>query len=194
MHFFETLYAQEHKLYHLNYHQKRLERTFKAFFTTKAPSLHTLPAPPDGGCYRCRVVYAQSIETVQYLPYTPKKAKKLILVSQDFNYPYKAVDRSAIDKAKLTFSDCDDLIFVKEGLITDTSIANIAILEKGIWLTPRLPMLEGTTRARLLDEKKLQTADITPKRLLQAQKIALMNALSGFYELTEAKILSSLKG
>ena len=69
---------------------------------------------------------------------------------------------------------------VQNNLVRDTSIANIALFKNGRWLTPKEPLLCGTTRARLLIEKKIFEADITPKELCQAQKIALLNAMIGF--------------
>jgi len=76
-----------------------------------------------------------------------------------------------------------ELIFVKDGLISDSSIANVACLIHNQWLTPKKPLLLGTTRARLLDEKKLTTADISVEDFKSSDKIAFFNALTGFYEL-----------
>jgi 4-amino-4-deoxychorismate lyase len=49
-------------------------------------------------------------------------------------------------------------------------------------LTPSTPLLEGTTRARLLDEGFLSAACLTPKDIQKADKIAIMNAMVGFVE------------
>ena len=73
----------------------------------------------------------------------------------------------------------DEIIIVKNGYITDTSIANIVIYDGTSWLTPKVPLLRGTARARLLEEKEIIEANITVKMLLKSQKLALLNAMIG---------------
>ena len=45
---------------------------------------------------------------------------------------------------------------MKQGLLTDTSIANIALSDGTHWYTPAHPLLKGTKRAALLEEGILQ--------------------------------------
>jgi 4-amino-4-deoxychorismate lyase len=73
-------------------------------------------------------------------------------------------------------------LIVKNNLLCDTTIANIALLIDNQWLTPSTPLLEGTTRARLLDEGFLSAACLTSKDIQKADKIAIMNAMVGFVE------------
>lgn len=70
-------------------------------------------------------------------------------------------------------------MIIKNGLISDTTIANIAIYLDGIWITPKKPLLKGTTRDRYLKEGKLIEKDISAEDL-KASKIALMNAMIDF--------------
>ncbi len=187
----ETILMDGGQPCHLNYHQMRLEKSLKTLFET--PRIHDLQKiipnkDTKEGLLRCRVLYDEHTAQVTFHPYTPLYKKAFYLKEIDFSYDFKFADRTAIDAAMSGLSEESDAIFVKNGLITDTSIANIAIWEKGAWLTPAKPLLEGTTRARLLNEKKLVCADITVKDLKKAEKIALFNALTGFYEVTSAKI------
>jgi 4-amino-4-deoxychorismate lyase len=69
---------------------------------------------------------------------------------------------------------------VQGGLVSDTTIANVAFFDGSVWLSPKKPLLEGTTRARLLDEKKIHLADIEANDLKRFKKIALLNAMIGF--------------
>ena len=50
---------------------------------------------------------------------------------------------------------------IKNGIITDTSIANIAIFYDGVWITSKNSLLNGTTKDRLIEEKKLIEKDIS---------------------------------
>ncbi|MEN9849162.1 MAG: hypothetical protein RL368_1902 [Pseudomonadota bacterium] len=90
------------------------------------------------------------------------------------------MNRDAINQFVAEKETADDVLFVKNGLITDTSIANVAFFNGTQWVTPRIPLLVGTTRARLLQSGKLHLMDITPTMLPSFEKMALCNAILGF--------------
>ena len=50
----------------------------------------------------------------------------------------------------------DDIIIVKNGLVTDSFYANLAFLKNGIWFTPETPLLLGVQRQFLLSQKTIQ--------------------------------------
>lgn len=139
------------------------------------------------GIFRAKVIYTESgeLERVEYFPYKMREFYAFKLVNIDFSYSKKFLDRSQIESAKNGFSE---IIMVKNSLITDTSIANIAIFDDKSWLTPKTPLLYGTTRARLLQNGFLKQKDIDINMLLNAKKIAIMNAMIDFIELGEFKI------
>ena len=68
----------------------------------------------------------------------------------------------------------------KNNIVTDTSIANIAIYYENTWITSKNCLLKGTTRDRLINDKILIEKDITVEMLKEATKIALMNAMIDF--------------
>ena len=90
---------------------------------------------------------------------------------------------------RLERGKADEIIIVRAGKLTDTSIANIALLIDGAWLTPASPLLPGTTRERLLEEKLLVQADITPADLGRCQGFAVCNAMVGFQVISEPLFL-----
>ena len=104
------------------------------------------------------------------------------VIDNGIDYEDKTTERSALEALYAQRGDADDVLIVQNGLITDTTVANVACLIGGCWLTPARPLLEGTARARLLAEGKLREADITLTMAMAAEKIAVMNALSGFVE------------
>jgi len=53
--------------------------------------------------------------------------------------------------------------------------------KEGCWLTPKTPLLRGTTRARLIDSGFLKCENLTLTDLKKAENFAVMNALVGFY-------------
>lgn len=99
------------------------------------------------------------------------------------HYPLKYTHRDHLNNLFARRELCDDVLIVKDGLLKDSTIANIALYIHGQWLTPKTPLLYGTTRARLIDEGLLLPAVLTPENIPKAQKIAIMNAMVGFVEI-----------
>ena len=96
---------------------------------------------------------------------------------------YKAAERDYIDRAFSKRGLCDDVLMVRDGLLTDSSYANIALFDGKKWLSPRIPLLYGTRRAYLVDHGQIEPADIKADDLVQFQRIRLFNAMIGFGEL-----------
>ena len=72
------------------------------------------------------------------------------------------------------------MLIVRDGLLTDTSIANVALYDGHEWLTPTHPLLRGTKRAELLARKAIREADIPADSIFSYSKIALFNAMIDF--------------
>lgn len=175
--YLETIKAYNGEIFHLSYHQERLEKTIGH----KDIELSEVLNPPQEGLYRCRAIYDTYSVSVTYYPYVKRNICKLKLISDDtIDYDKKYADRSEIEKLLEQKDGCDDIIIVKNGFITDTSIANIALKQGSEWFTPQAPLLYGTTRKRLLEEKKLKTRDIRVEELTEYSEIALMNAMIDF--------------
>ena len=178
---FETLRVEAGRVMHLRWHQARLDRTCRASGWPRY-DLAALLSPPPGE-WRCRFVYhANGFETA-YLPLRTRRVETLKTVADEtLEYAFKFTDRSRLDALYERRGAADDVLIVRHGLVTDTTIANVAFFIQGRWLTPDRPLLGGTTRARLLDEGLLVEAEVTEKMARKAEKIAVMNALSGFVE------------
>lgn len=191
--FVETIKIKEGKALNLAYHQARLARTFRASFPSSRdiPLLEEALSPtPDMVFYKARVVYGEhGIADIQYAPYAMREIHSLKLVTDDaIAYSFKSTDRSELNRLMAQRGDCDDIVIVKNGLVTDTSFTNIAAFIGGRWLTPRHPLLLGTKRAALLDKGILREADITPNDLMKAEKVCLINAMIELGEREVAKL------
>ena len=137
--------------------------------------------PPPIGLYRCRLTYNENQIDVSYHPYSKRTVKSLKIIHDDaITYTQKSTDRTHIDKLFNLREECDDVLIVKNGFVTDTSIANIAFLKDGVWYTPSTPLLEGTTRERLLDDGFLTAQDIRVEDLESFSQVALLNAMIDF--------------
>ena len=175
--YFETIRCEDFEVFHLPYHQARMAKTVGVNF-----DLVEYIYPPTAQLYKCKVMYDKNgILEIEYDLYKKRPINSFALIFDDnIEYSKKELDRDEIDLLFSKRAEADEIIIIKNGLLTDTSIANIAILHDDKWLTPKLPLLEGTTRKRLLDEGKIIEANITPTMLRNASKLALMNAMIGF--------------
>ena len=143
---------------------------------------------PSDELLRCKVVYDESgILDVQYFAYELKKPRTFRVVYDDeIEYQKKYMYRDFLDSL---VCGSDEIIVVQDGLITDTSRANIAMYDNNEWLVTKKPLLFGTTMNRLLDEGFLRVANISVEMLKNAKKIAVMNAMVGFLQIEEFEIL-----
>ena len=187
--FLETIKVLDGKVCNLSYHQERLESVLDSLETLKSYDLSLLISPPQQGLYRCRVIYNSQEIDISYLEYTKREVKSFKLIYDDtIVYDKKYAQRNLIDECFSKKSDSDEIIIVKNGLITDTSIANIALYDGERWLTPKSPLLQGTTRRRYLDKGKIVEEDISVEKLKSYKKIALMNAMIDFDIIAEENI------
>jgi len=177
MEYFETIKCEDYEAFNLEFHRKRVANTIGLNL-----NLQEYIYPISKELLRCKLIYDENgVLDIKYFPYKKRDIKSFKIINDDkIIYSKKALDRSAIDNLFNKKDGADEIIIIKNGLITDTSIANIAIFYENNWITPKTPLLFGTTRARLIDEKKIFEKDIDLKMLKSAKKIALMNAMIDF--------------
>lgn len=182
--FIETIRIVNEAIMNLNYHQRRMDNTI-VHLGGKKNSLHSYlqahPLPQDmhEGTVKARVVYdKEGIHEVTYAPYTSRTIRSLRLVTcNDIDYSYKSTDREKLNELKQTAQNADEIIIVKNNLLTDTSYSNIALYDGSRWYTPKSPLLKGTMRQSLIDKGILTEKDIKAKDYFHYQKIALINAM-----------------
>jgi len=177
MKFLETLRAEDGNIKHLNYHKRRM-------LYSAGKEIELKLNPPLTGVWRVRIIYSQVVESIEYIPYVQPSIKSLQMVeANSLNYSYKFEDRQDLKNLFEQRKSADDVLIVKNSLITDTTIANIAFFDGNDWLTPSSPLLNGTTRSRLIDDNFLIQANIKANEVKSFKKFALMNSLIGFLEI-----------
>jgi 4-amino-4-deoxychorismate lyase len=178
--FLETICISNGKAQHLDFHQMRVNETFDAFFPEWEPfdvkeEIEKVELPKEG-IYRLRLTYTEDPQTLEILPYEAKNVQKMKLVdSGKIDYGFKWADRDFFKTILEAHPEADEVIFHKDGIIQDCTIANLAFLKEGIWYTPEAPMHWGTTRARLLVEDEVEETDILVSELDQYERICLIN-------------------
>ena len=159
--FIETIHIECGRIYRLDYHIRRM-----------AATMHSVFGKGDAMCLPGLLV--------------PEKYKERtrcrIEHDDEIDYSLKSVDRSSLDRLFGCRGQADEILIVKNGLLTDTSIANIALWDGYRWSTPRIPLLAGTNRQYLLDNGIIHEADIRADDLGNYSKIRLFNAMIEFGE------------
>ncbi len=108
----------------------------------------------------------KAIEEITYVPYQRRKVPLLRLVRPDtIDYTYKSTNREELNSLYAQRETADDILVVRNGYLTDTSISNIALYDGNTWfILRRARYSKGTKRAELLDKHLIQE-----RRLLHTQ-------------------------
>lgn len=178
--FIETIKVVDGEFLNLPYHLDRMNRTMKTFFrTTMFIELWKgdVPEALQRGVTKCRITYSYSYVKVEYERYYYPQLKKLKIVNGNIDYPFKFADRSGLQALLLQKEDCDDIIIVKGGYITDISFSNIVLENKTGFYTPCTYLLEGTKRKQLLEKGILKEKEIKIESIHDFSKLYLVNAM-----------------
>ncbi len=96
---------------------------------------------------------------------------------------HKTTNRRVYDNARRRHPGADDVVLWNpEEAVTETTIANLAVLIDGRWFTPPTGdgCLAGTLRGELLDSGKLSERSISLGEVRAAEEIARFNSLRGW--------------
>ena len=140
--FIETIKIQNRKLNNINFHNRRFNSTLKHFFNKNSNILLEnyidLSKISSNDTYKCRILYGKfGIVDISFELYKPKLIHNLKIVNSDLiNYEFKYEDRDNLTNLYNKKENCDDVLIVKNGYITDTSYANVVFFKNGDWFTP----------------------------------------------------------
>jgi 4-amino-4-deoxychorismate lyase len=187
----ETIKINHGQPQFLNYHQQRFDHARRSLYQCHdhINLADLLQDIPTDGIYRCRIIYRQQVERIEYLPYQPRYLSRFkLIIDDEIDYSYKWLQQDRLQQLFKLRAAADDIIIIKQGKVTDTSIANIAFFNQDHWITPKSPLLHGTTRQRLLQEGTMKERDIPMAEVAKFSKIALLNAMLGFHIIDQFSI------
>ena len=179
----ETIRSDNGVLNNLELHNERMMRTLSDLFGLKKvidlERIISVPGSAMNGVYKCRVEYDSEIRKTEFIPYTLKIVTSLKIVEDNtIKYSHKFTDRRVIEKLVEKREDCDDILIIKNGFITDTSYANVILREfNGVWHTPSSYLLPGTRRASLLRQGRIIESRIRLRDLKNYTELKLINAM-----------------
>lgn len=179
----ESLRIQNRQIELPDYHNRRLNSSRRLLLgaTDKWDVRKIIPVPDDlaEAVYKCRLVYDTVVRSIEFVPYhrRPIRSLKLISIPSGFEYSHKYADRTALNDVYAQRGDCDDVLMVRDGYLTDTSFSNIALFDGTTWYTPARPLLRGVRAASLLDDGVLHEDDIQVHDLPRFRRLLLLNAM-----------------
>lgn len=179
---FETICVENRRLKNLSYHETRLNKTRRELWgyadAWNLNALLRVPDDVDESMHKCRLAYSKEVDHIKWEPYSRREIRKIRRVYDDkIDYQYKYDDRDALNTLFLQRGDADEILIIKNGLVTDSNYCNVAFFDGTRWLTPASPLLPGTQRALLLDEGMIETAEIRESDIGKFSRIRLFNAM-----------------
>lgn len=191
--FFESIRLLDGQFHLLEVHENRIRQARAYHGQTEMPvgleQWLLQFACPQQGLFKCRLSYGASFEAPQFIPYIPKPIRSLKLVTDNqIEYTFKRNNRQQINHLYQQRHECDDVLIVRNGKITDTSYCNIVFFDGHRWFTPDEPLLQGVQRAFLLQNNKIHAATIHRNDLNQFVAFRLINALIPWENAAEISI------
>lgn len=184
----ESLKLKDGVLYNLEYHQSRLNQSLNELFpNSNAIDLAreiVIPEDCHQGTFKVRVSYGPTVEKVEIEPYTFRMVQSLKVVHHNsIDYHLKYSERRILMEMFNNRGECDDIIIIKNGLVTDSFAANLLFFDGEKWFTPTTPLLKGTKRQLLLDKGLIVEKEIKEHDFSDYLKVALVNAMIDMEEM-----------
>ncbi|MCE1188403.1 MAG: aminotransferase class IV [Ignavibacteria bacterium] len=194
---FESIRLQDGKLYNIPFHQERINRSRLQIL--QLGTLLNLKEHlekyemPCKGLFKIRVAYGEKFDTAHITSYVPRSIHSLQAVfTESIDYSYKFTNRSSLEKLAAQ-SNADDIIIIRDGLITDTSYSNIIFKNSSGWFTPATPLLRGTQREYLLQAGEISECRIEFTDLKSYTHCKLINAMMPIGDAPEISVADIIK-
>ncbi|MBK9737531.1 MAG: aminotransferase class IV [Saprospiraceae bacterium] len=171
------------RLYNMDFHETRFNETRKKLFGITTPlSLRrhmVIPSEVKQGLVKCRVTYNNDIHNITFQPYKPNVIHSVkLVVHDDISYAYKFEQRAELDLLFDLRADSEEIMIIKNGLVTDAYYYNYLFEKDGHIFTPSSPLLCGTMRAFLLSKNTIIAKDIYADKVHKYDFIYMINAMT----------------
>ena len=190
--FIESIQLKDGQLLNLSLHEQRMQRTIESHFGQQAQiDLSEVKAEvinyPER-TYKCRLVYTTKLEDFAFKSYQIRAINSLQVVESQLDYTLKYEDRGELNQLFAQRGECDDIIIVKDGLVTDGSYTNLAFYNGENWWTPAQPLFSGIQRQVLLAQGIIQEKTILSTAIPTFRKVKLFNAMMDWEKAPEVVI------
>lgn len=181
----ESIKLLNGEFYNLFYHEQRMSRSLEMLCGStedfQLEKFLSQIAYPQKGLFKCRIVYDENSKEATFTPYAPQSVKRLKIVEHDrISYEFKFVDRKTINRLFDLRQQCDDVLIIRKGMVTDCSYSNIVFRKGNTWCTPWSALLKGTMRQKLLEQNSIQAEEIMKKDIRSFDACKIINAMLEF--------------
>jgi 4-amino-4-deoxychorismate lyase len=139
--------------------------------------------------HKLRITYDKQIQDVRWEKHVPRQIRKIKMVyDESVDYSYKYDNRTALNDLYERRVDADEILIIKNGMVSDTFYCNVAFFNGQDWFTPTTNLLPGTQRSFLLDTGIVKETEISEKDIMKYTHIRLFNALTDWDNAPELEI------
>lgn len=180
--FIETICYEQGCFQQIDLHNERFNRTRQQFFRLQTPLqlelFLSVPAYLKDKTVKCTVTYGTDIVRIDYNLYQIRPVNSLQMVVDDtIDYAFKYADRTKLNSLFNLRHQSDDILIIKNGLITDTSYANIVLGKEGKWYSPSNPLLKGTRIDSYFHQGLVTPALLLPSDLPLYSEARIVNSM-----------------
>ncbi len=180
----ESLAIKNGVILNLEQHELRYSKSYRALFghSPSSPLLNDLDlALSPCGYFKLRILYNEKEKQSEISTYQVAALNSLKIVScNNIDYHLKYTNRTLLNQLYQKKGEQDDILIIKNNTVTDTYAGNILFFDGNDWHTPSTPLLEGTQRALLLKQKKIQITPIKAEDISQFKQFMVINAMRPF--------------
>lgn len=184
---FESVCIENSQIKNAEFHEARFNRSYIQQYKTHPTytlfdGIH-LTNLDNNLKYKLRIGYKQNGTRYSISEYESSIPKSLKLVTDNtVSYALKKNNRKKLNALFQQREEADDVLIIKNGLVTDASYSNILLFDGKQIVTPSTPLLAGTCRARLLAKNSIIEQSISVDELQNFESFQLVNALNDFDE------------
>ena len=179
---FESICVLNGRVLYPKWHELRYHSAYSELFgeSPKKNLLAGLEIPIEfkSGKVKLKIIYGQNQKEFSFQHYKTQKIETLKIVHHDkLDYSLKYNERKTLNELFSLKENCDDVLIIKKGEITDTSYGNVIFFDGTNWITPKNPLLKGTCRARLISDRKAKKKVIRLEHLKSFKGVKVINAM-----------------
>ena len=180
--FIETICYEKGSFHRIELHNERCNQTRRHFFgdqpSIKLQNHLCIPHNLIDFKVKCTVTYGIDVISIIYSKYEVKPINSLLIINDNhIEYSFKYSDRKDLTLLAENKGQHSDILIVKNGLITDTSYANIIFKHNNNWYSQSKPLLLGTRLQSYFKDKRVIPARLTIKAISHFSEARIINAM-----------------
>ncbi len=183
--FFESIAILNNHIQNLDLHQSRVNQTFFNYYPKQKPheliSLISINTKSSSPLIKVKFKYNANRSKIEYTEYSTIIHNQFLLYEiPELQYHYKYSDRILFNYFDVPAAHQSEIIFIKNGFITDSRYSNLIFHDGYQWIIPEHTLLNGTQRKFCMENNKFNISKIHHSQLNSFKEFKLINAMNNF--------------